>query len=351
MPKAALQLWIIAALCCLCPLSIVNSSDFATGSPIIVPANMQRLLSLGFEPEPLELLEYQILEAFDYGAAIALPELPPERAADMAKLRWLHNAAYSSLPVSVFSAGSPEQKEAKGVLQFLKTTASPTEQNIGGLGLSLTGSQLALWRFGQANVRNGAWGRATRIQWEARLLEAPVHPIIQGFALRHALCWALAENDEKRFADLKHSEIGEGQPIIFALFQKAFAALDGPLDALRLWTSSLSGAEGGTPFCGAVWVCPDPNFPPPGATKDLIGPPLETALTESADGPAWAARAGQMTEEKIFADYRVFFAPFQKDMDMLGIALFPALLELGEDGNIKRIQMGDACPRAAATGN
>jgi hypothetical protein len=207
---------------------------------------------------------------------------------------------------------------------------------------------LALWRFGQASVRSGAWRKGARLQWEGRLLEAPVHPIIKGFALRHALCWALAENDEKRFADLKHSEIGEGQPIIFALFQKAFAALDDPLDALRLWTSSLSEAAGGAPFSGTVWVCPDPNFPPPGDTKDWIVPLLEAALTESADGPAWAASARQMMEEKVFADYRVFFAPFQKDMDMLGIALFPALLELGEDGNIKRIQMGDACPRAAA---
>jgi hypothetical protein len=32
MPKAALRLWIIAALRCLCPLSIVHFLGFATGS-------------------------------------------------------------------------------------------------------------------------------------------------------------------------------------------------------------------------------------------------------------------------------------------------------------------------------
>jgi hypothetical protein len=315
---------------------------------VTILANMPTVLAQGFETEPLELLEYRMLEAFDYSAAIALPELPPERAADLAKLRWLHSAAYSTFPVSAFSPGSPEQKEADGVIRFLKTGALPTEQGLATLGLSLTGSQLALWRFGQASVRSGAWGRDTRLQWEARLLDAPVHPIIKGFALRHALCWALAEKDEKRFAYLKHSEAGEGQPIIFSLFQKAFAALGGPLNTLRLWTASLSEATSDTPFNGAVWVSPDPSFPPPAHTKDWIVPLLEVALTETADGPAWAARARQMMEEKIFADYRVFFAPFLKDLDMLGIALFPALLELGEGGSIQGIKMGDACPRPAA---
>jgi hypothetical protein len=310
--------------------------------------NMPTVLAQGFEPETLELLEHRILEAFDYGVSISMPELPPERALDQAKLQWLHNAAYLPMPVSVFLPDSPEQKEATEIIKFLDTTAPPTELSLNKLGLSLTGSQLALWHFGQANVRNGTWGKYTRLQWEDRLLEVSMHPIIKGFALRHALCWALAENDEERFADLKYSEIGEGQPTIFTLFQKAFAALDSPFDALRLWTSSFVEVTDTSPFNNTVWICPDPNFPPVDTTKDWIIPMLEMALTETADGPAWATRAEQILEEKIFANYKVFFAPFQKDLDLLGIALFPALIELSEDGNIKGIKMGDACPRVAA---
>ncbi|MDR2696983.1 MAG: hypothetical protein LBB40_00730, partial [Holophagales bacterium] len=181
------------------------------------------------EAAALETLEYEILDAFDYGVSIDLPRLSHKRALDQAKLQWLHSAVNLSLPVSAFAANSSEGKEAAGIIKFLNTEVMPTKRILNKIILRLSGSQMALWRFGQANVRNGKWDSIARLCWEDRLLDRSVHPIIRGFALRHALCWALAENDEKRFADLKNARIGEDAPSIFSLFQKTFASLGGPL--------------------------------------------------------------------------------------------------------------------------
>jgi hypothetical protein len=74
-------------------------------------------------------------------------------------------------------------------------------------------------------------------------------------------------------------------------------------------------------------------------------PLLEMSMAETADVPLWAARAKKMLETEKFADYKVYFAPFRQDFELLGMALFPVLLELDERGNLVRINMGDACPR------
>jgi hypothetical protein len=300
-------------------------------------------------PQTLESLEYQILEAFDYGVTLRQPSLPLNRASDQAKLQWLHSAAYLSAPISAFHPDTPEKAEADEVIEFLEAKRPPSEQSLGKLSLKLTGSQMALWRFGQAAARKGDWNPSARRQWEDRLLERHVHPIIRGFALRHALCWALAEKDEERLAELKGSKASEDMPEIFVLFQKAFSAIGGPLSMLRLWASDFLESQGGIQAGGTAWICPDANFPPLDKASIWIVPLLEPQGAENPEHPIWRGRAEKMLEAPLFANYRVFFAPYQRDLDLLGIAFFPALISLNEKGDIAKIQMGDACPRPAVS--
>jgi len=297
------------------------------------------------EQETLETLEYQILEAFDCGVSFDLPRLSPKRALDQAKLQWLYSAANLSTPVSVFATNSSEEKETARIIKFLNTDKIPTKLSLSKLSLRLSGSQMALWRFGQANVRSGKWDPNARQCWEDRLLDNSVHPIIRGFALRHALCWALAEKNEKRFADLKNAQIGEDVPSFFSLFQKTFALLDGPLTGLRLWTSSFNEVSGAHPIGASIWVCPEPDLKPPGTVTAWIIPILDSPAGGNSDTTPWETRANQLLKSRNIADCKMFFAPFQKDFEVLGIALFPALIELEQSGNIKSIMMGDACPR------
>ena len=296
--------------------------------------------------QTLESLEYQLLEAFDYGVAVKLPQLPLGRASDQAKLVWLHSAAHLPMPLSTFQDNSPEKAEADKLLKFLGAKGATSEQSLEELSLNLTGSQLALWRFGQAVVRKEDWGPNVRRNWEGRLLDEKIHPLIRGFALRHALCWALAENDETRLAELKGSKASQDMPEIFVIFQKAFSAIGGPLSALRLWTSDFVESQSGIQAGVAVWICPDPDFLPCDKTSMWVIPLLEPQGIENAESPAWRDRAEKILELPIFADYKISFAPYRRDLGLLGIELFPALISVDKIGNIAKIQMGDACPRA-----
>jgi len=294
----------------------------------------------------MESLEYQLLEAFDYGVAVEPPQLPPDRASDQAKLMWLHSAAHLPMPVSTFEKNSPEKAEADKLLKFFEAKGTPSEQSLGKLSLNLTGSQLALWRFGQAATRMGEWPPSVRREWEGRLLEEKIHPLVRGFALRHALCCALAENDEARLAELKASKASQDMPEMFLVFQKAFSAIGGPLSALRLWTTDFEELHDGIPAGGEAWVCPDADFPPHDKAATWVIPLLEPQGIENAESPAWKGRAETISELPILASYKVSFAPYQRDLSLLGLVFFPALIRLDEKRNIAKIQMGDACPRA-----
>jgi hypothetical protein len=288
-----------------------------------------------------------MLEAFDYGVAVRPPQLPSNRASEQAKLMWLHSAAHLPSPVSTFQKNTPEKAEADELLEFLEAKEAPSEQSLVNLSLSLTGSQLALWHFGQTATRRGDWNSDIRRKWEDRLLEEKTHPMIRGFALRHALCWALAENDEVRLARLKGTRASQDMPEIFVVFQKAFSAIGGPLSVLRLWTSDLVVSQSGIQAGGKAWVCPDSGFPPCDKTSIWVIPLLEPQGIENTESLAWRDKAEKILELPIFADYKVSFAPYQRDLSLLGIAFFPALIHLDESGNVAKIQMGDACPRAA----
>ncbi|MCL1893235.1 MAG: hypothetical protein FWG02_03215 [Holophagaceae bacterium] len=297
------------------------------------------------EPETLELLEHQMLMAYDYGFNVQLPELPPVRELDAKKLKWLHSAMQLQVPVSFFQADTPEHTESLDIIGLLNSKKPPTEESFKDLSLSLTGSQLALWRFGQTAIRNGLWSQKIRLCWENRLMDESTHPIIRGLALRHALCWALAQDDENRLADLKNSSIGEDIPSMFTLFQKAFASLGGSIASLRLWSSSFKEVDSLENLSRTLWLCPDPGFFPASRAHDWIIPLLDDSQRENRERPLWREGAEQLLKAQDISAFNVYIAPFKKDLELLGIALFPTQLELDQAGNIISIKMGDACPR------
>ena len=311
-------------------------------TPAFGPAPQAQILR-HFDLPSLEALEFRILEAFDHEAFTVLPELPADRASDMAKLRWLHSAASLDEPVPTFDDGTAEQAEAVALLGFIRSGSSQTGDDFGKLDLRLSGSQLALWRFGRVKIRSGAWGKQARLNWEDLLLKSATHPVIRGLAFRHALCWALADNDESRFAELKHSSLGDDMPDIATLFQKAFAALGETFGPLRLWTPAFEVVAENPFLEGRVWVCPAPDLPPPNDTVPWVVPLLSVLPGKDLDQVQIRAGAERMVESGVFEGYEVYFAPQNSDLEMLGIALFPTLIELDGHGSVVSIKMGDAC--------
>lgn len=291
--------------------------------------------------------EHQLLEAYDGDRPL------PGGPEGAASLRWLRAAAAfdpdAGPPADPFPPGAA-RREAEALRSLLKAPAGEFAPRLKALPLRLPGTALALWRWGQAQVRKGRFPRDTRWIWEDRLLaEGP--SLTRGYALRHALCWALAERDEPRFTTLK-ARTDPAADFVMAGFQRLFGLLGGPPPVVRLWRlpdldyqdlplDQLGGRQ--------VWVCPaEPaSLPECPAGASWIIPSAEGGLDERgasltpgllAEGQALAARlqaAGRTAR----------FAPSRAAFESLGLAWFPILIELDARGNLASIRMGDAAPR------
>lgn len=290
-----------------------------------------------------------LLHAFDWGQP--LPDAPGLRGEAALRYRWLREAASfrpGTLPADPFPAG-PDHQEAEALRTLLRMPPSGLARPLAVLPMHLPGTALALWRWGRRQVRTGAFAPAVRMAWEDKLL-ASGPPLVQGYALRHALCWALAEHDEGRFARLKaaHQPMAEST---FALFQRLFGLLGGPSPVLRLWTlPGLAYHDVRLGELGArrIWVCPPeagplPALPPdvawivPGAsgTQDPANATLDP--DDLREGRALAKRFES-------AGRKAFFAPSRADMERIGLVWFPALVVLDRKGFLEDIRMGDAAP-------
>ena len=214
----------------------------------------------------------------------------PKELKGQAALRyqWLRRAATfdpaGGLPTGPFLSGR-ERQEVEGLRRLAAIPHEQLEQALKALSLREAGSALALWRWGQVRVRTGAFDRATRRTWEDRLLrDGPV--LTRGYALRHALCWALAEQDESRFAALRPT----GDPSLEGVhhsFQGLFGLLGGPSPVLRLWT--LPGLDyrdlGLDQLASRVWICPLGEEALP-----ALPPGTAWIIPSAADAPADPAR-------------------------------------------------------------
>jgi hypothetical protein len=297
-----------------------------------------------FVPRPEA--EDALFLAWDEGAPLPRPAV---RGKDRAALAWLRaNLAAGAPAASPFPAGSAEAAEARAWLAFLKAAPEVQAARLKELPLSLAGTQAGLWRWGQAATLAGRLAPVQRRLFEDRLAASPT-PALRGLGLRHALCWALAEKDEARFAALREA-YGFIEGELIAPFQRLFSLLGGPAPRFRMHAlpglqyRDLDLAElGGR----RLWMMPAqaglPDLPEGVA---WIVPSMQGAQSyrETDLGPAAKAEAEAVATSLQAAGRRAWFAAGRDQFQAFGLQYFPILIELDAEGRIQAIRMGDAAP-------
>ena len=300
-------------------------------------------------PIPHPDAEARLLEAYDWGHP--LPKAPDLKGAAALRYRWLRAAATfppGSMPADPFPPG-PDHQEAEALRALLSPAPQDVARGLAALPLRQPGTALALWRWGKRQVRRGVFGPDLRHAWEDRLLDAGP-ALTRSYALRHALCWALADHDEVRFATLK-ARTASWAAETSAGFQRLFGLLGSPSPTLRLWSlPGLGYQDLRLDQLGArrIWVFPAgpgalPPLPP--GVAWIIPDGTGNQEARSADLAPGPRREGEALATRLKAAGRqAWFAPSREDMERLGLAWFPILITLDDRGNLKDIRMGDAAP-------
>jgi hypothetical protein len=294
--------------------------------------------------------ENALLETFDYDSPLPTP--PKLKGMAGLAYQWLQAAATFDVahdqPANPFATGR-ERKEAEALRALLQTPKDQLAPALKALPMRTSGTALALWRWGQIQVRTGVFDDSLRRIWEDRLI-ATGPAMTRGYGLRHALCWALTQKDEARFSALR-TAAGSDMGDTIKGFQVLFGLLDGPSPTLRLWAlPSLEYHDVRLDQLGAnrLWIHPVEEGPlpeVPSGTAWIIPSASgglddrDASLSEplAAEGKAIAARlqpAGRIAQ----------FAPSRAEFTKLGLDWFPILIELDEKGNLRSIRMGDAAP-------
>jgi len=316
--------------------------------PFITPPSTPPAEVRPAPPTAAELLD-QALDAYDWGRPLPAAPKGPGAAAH----HWLQAAAtfdpHQERPADPFPAG-PAHREAEALRALMKVPPAHLAPRLTALPLHQPGTALALWRWGQAQVREGRFRPALRRAWEDRLL-AKGPGLTRGYALRHALCWALAERDEARFAALKARADEAAEPVV-SHFQRLFGLLGGRSPVLRLW--NLPGQDYQDlrlDELGArrLWILPADAEALPDLPADVawIIPSLDAGLDDrSASIPGGLAAEAQALSARLQAAGRTArFVPSRVAFEDLGMAWFPILIELDGQGNLRTVRMGDAAPR------
>lgn len=300
-------------------------------------------------PPTAAQLQDQALDAYDWGRP--LPAAP--RGSGAAAYRWLQAAAtfdpLTAPPADPFPPGAG-RREAEALRALMQAPPARLTQRLAALPLRQAGTALALWRWGKAQVREGRFTPGIRRAWEDTLL-AKGPGLTRGYALRHALCWALADQDEARFTALKARAEASAEPIL-SQFQRLFGLLGGPSPVLRLWT--LPGQDYQDlrlDQLGArrIWIYPagEDAWPELPAGVAWIIPSLEAGMDErSASIPGGLATEARALSARLQAAGRTaHYVPSRAAFEDLGLAWFPILIDLDGQGNIRTVRMGDAAPR------
>lgn len=294
--------------------------------------------------------EIDLLDAYDWGRP--LPPAPKQKGPAALAYRWLRAAATfdpaQGLPANPFATG-PNRGEAEALRRLLRQPKDRLGEALKALPIHQSGTALALWRWGQIQVRTGAFDAALRQMWEDRLLGAgPAQT--RGYALRHSLCWALVEQDEARFAAVKAKTNQDAEETLKG-FQRTFGLLGGPSPVLRLWTlPGLAYRDLRLDQLEAtrIWIRPAEDGPLPGipAGTAWIIPSASGSLDErDASLSGSPLSEGQALAARLRTDGRsAQFAPSRTPFEHLGLAWFPILIALDSKGAIQSIRMGDAAP-------
>jgi len=301
-------------------------------------------------PPTAQEAESALLEAYDWGRP--LPVAPKLKGQALLRYRWLRAAATFDPaiegPPSPF-AGGPERREAEALGRLLKLAPGDLPTALKALPLKQPGTALALWRWGQAQMRRGAFNAPLRRLWEDRLLGAGP-ALTRGYALRHALCWCLADQDDQRLSALRKDMDADSEEVIRGV-QRLFGLLGGPSPALRLWElPGLAYRDLGLDQLGArrIWISPLEEGPLPalGADTAWILPSESGGLDErEASLSEGLLQEAKNLAARLPAQPHAYFAPSRAAFERLGLAWFPILIELDAKGNLRSVHMGDAAPK------
>ncbi|MDP2874976.1 MAG: hypothetical protein Q8O00_02255 [Holophaga sp.] len=292
-------------------------------------------------PTTLANATTQVLEAYDVGQSIE--PLPIVKQKDRRALEWLQACLSDAIPRNPFLKGSRFYKEAEALRALLQSSPADFDSLLGTFKPTLAGSHAALWRWGQAHSRQGTFMVLQRHQWENILLNSSGPSTISGLALRHSLCFALAEGDETRLATLK-ANIGDELPNFFQPFQRAFALLGGPAPRLYLWAlPELEARDLSLSRIGPrIYISPIDLPAPTDAT--WVVPALATNLSSdqsSLEGDN-LKEATEVAEQMRSLGRKGFYAPSRAPLEALALFYFPIDIRLDAAGMITSIRMGDA---------
>ncbi|MBS1767084.1 MAG: hypothetical protein JST05_06750 [Acidobacteria bacterium] len=303
------------------------------------PAQVISQIAIPRKSVPLAQAEASLLAALDSGLAPKGESgLAPK---DRAAYQWLLSAATwqpgAALAIP-FPRGAQAREAAAWSAFLAKDEGDPT-----ALPLTLSGSRLLLWSWMRERDRHAPLPKATRAAVEDRLLEGGPDTL-RGWALRHALCFAVAEKDLTRFTALKANRM-DMAPDTFTSSQSLFALLDGPSPAFRLWRLpdlAYDDTPLGSLGARSVWICP-PGIPVPQGAAWIIPSATGGQNGREADlDPGMKAEARALLPE--LHGRAAWFAASKETFESYGLQWFPILIELDEDGNLRSVKMGDAAP-------
>lgn len=312
--------------------------------PFQVPAQTQ---PAPVAPVPLATALARVLDEYDLkgeGSPLTAPLVQP---ADAPALRWLLEALTKDLPDNPFPGHSAAHREAEALRALLKSAAANPDSRIAAQSLGETGTQMGLWRWGRRMVRAGRLGKGPRQLWEDCLLAVPIPTLATGYALRHALSFALAENDLGRFADLKAAHGGDAPDTLLG-FQRLFGLVGTQGPKLHLWRlPGLQASQRYVQELGGerVWVSPKDPGPLPAGVAWIV-PSTSGALEEAAPALDDDSRTEAEGLSKALAGSGrgAWFAPSRADFEAHGLTLFPVLIQTDFRGFILSIRLGEAAP-------
>ncbi|MBL0311227.1 MAG: hypothetical protein IPP78_00660 [Holophagaceae bacterium] len=308
---------------------------------------------------PLKEAVEKVLQDFDMEDP-ALPLRNPEVARkDQPPLRWLRSAALSDIPENPFRKGTNSSSEAEALLTLLKTDrdqAKTIETLLLNLKMKEPGTAMALWRWAKRQERIKPWNSSTRQIWEDKLMAGSAPAMLNGYALRHALCWALADKDEARFAALKAVR-AQDAPTLFAPFQGLFGWFGEISPVMRLWVmpgleyqdrrlDTLLAFDGSKP--SRIWISPESDPPQKLPTHTAWIVPTEAGSQTPDDTTLSQVElsAGTGISKRLAAAKGLaYLAPSRTEFESLGLVFFPIIIELDSKGAIQSIRMGDAAPQ------
>lgn len=310
--------------------------------PLMMPPYQAPPAAVATQPRPRSLAEaeqrvFAALDADD-------PSLPKLQVASSGAraYAWLRAAAQwkpgAAPPVDPFAKGSKDAREAEALRSFLSTGRGPAQ-----LPLRLSGSRLLLWTWLRNRDRTSPLPKDERAAIEDRLLGGGPD-MLQGWALRHALCFAIAEQDGSRFAALKAAK-GADAADTFTGAQSLLGLLGGPSPVFRLWRlPGLRYQDTTLGDLGArkVWICP-PGIPVPEGAAWIIPSANGNQNGREAElNPGMKAEALSLSPE--LKGRAAWFAASKVEWEAAGLSWFPILIQLDGNGNLVSVRMGDAAP-------